>query len=287
MTLKIIKEYALITLGVALVAIGVALFYSPNGIVGGGVSGLSIIVYELSGRYMGASIPLWVTNFSLNLPIFVVAIKRFGMVTMAKTIYATAMLTFMFFLTSFVPEGVAPDDMVLVVIYGGVICGVGMFFVFRCNATTGGTATFASLINAKVRHVSLARIMFMLDVAIMGIGLLTFDAERTMYAVITVFVTVKVIDTLLEGLDFAKSVFIITNKGNEISEHLLAELDRGVTKIAAQGMYSKEERDVLVCVVSNKQIVMLKDIVHKADPAAFMSITNVREVLGKGFKLSG
>jgi len=282
---KTFREYILITLGVALMAVGIVVFYSPNSLVTGGVGGLSIIIYEVSERMLGFSVPLWVTNFVLNTPIFVVAIKRFGFAKMAKTIYATAVFTFMLFLSVFIPD-FAPDDMVLVVIYGGVICGVGLSLVFRCMATTGGTDTLASLINLRFRHISISRIMFLLDALVILVGLLTFDIERTMYAIITVFVVVKTIDSLLEGLDFAKAAFIITSHGDSLSQKIFSDINRGVTRLQGEGMYSKKGKDVLLCIVSNKQIVYLKELTHTVDKEAFVIIANVREVLGQGFKSS-
>ena len=286
MTSKAFKDYGVITLGVALTAFGIVVFYGRNGLVTGGVGGLSIIIYELTGRHLGAGVPIWVSNLALNLPIFAVAAKCFGLKYLAKTIYTVAMLTFMLFLADFVPN-IAPEDMVLVVVYGAVITGLGIGLVFSRMSTTGGTATLASLINLKMRHISIAKIMLVLDAMVITLGLLTFDAERTMYAIITVFISVKVIDSFLEGMDFAKGAFIITTKSEEVAQRIFADIGRGVTRLGGQGMYSKQDRDVLLCIVSNKQIVVLKEAIHQSDPAAFVVITNVREVLGQGFKEAG
>jgi len=280
---KAVNEYIIITLGTILFALSVAVFFNPNSLVTGGVSGLSVIVYELSSRWWGFAMPLWITNLALNVPILAVAAKVFGLRTIAKTLYAMFTLTVALYLADFLPEFVV-EDMLLVAVFGGVVAGVGLSMVFRCMATTGGTAALASLINLKVRYLSIAKILFMLDVVIVMVGLVTFDLYRTLYAIIAIFVATRVIDTLVEGLNFAKAVFIISEESEAVSVAILNKLQRGVTNLHGEGMYSRQARNVLLCVVSNKEIVELKDIVHSTDEGAFVIVADVREVLGKGFQ---
>ncbi|MCL2616732.1 MAG: YitT family protein [Defluviitaleaceae bacterium] len=280
---KAVNEYIVITLGVFLFAISVALFFNPHSLVTGGVSGLSVIVYELSQRWWGFAVPLWQTNLVLNVPILAVSVKVFGIRTLAKTVYAMFALTGALYLADFLPEFMV-EDLLLVAVFGGILMGIGISFVFRCMATTGGTAALASLINQRVRYLSIAKIMFVLDSVIVMVGLVTFDIYRTLYAIIAIFVATKVIDTVIEGLHFAKAVFIISEKTDAVANGIMHKLQRGVTGLNGQGMYSREAKNVLLCIVSNKQIVELKDIVHNEDEQAFVIVADVREVLGEGFK---
>ena len=282
---KEVNEYIAITFGVFLFAISIALFFNPHSLVTGGVSGLSVILYHVSQSWWGFYMPLWVTNLALNVPILAAAAKAFGLRTVAKTLYAMFMLTVSLYIAEFLPPFMV-DDLLLVVVFGSVISGLGISIVFRCMATTGGTAALASLINLKVRYMSIAKIMFVLDAIIVTMGLVTFNIERTLYAIIAIFISTKVIDTLIDGIHFAKAVFIISEHSEAVAQNIMSKLNRGVTSLHGQGMYSRSEKDVLLCTVSNKEIVELKDIVHSADDSAFVIVADVREVLGEGFKVT-
>ncbi|NLP45724.1 MAG: YitT family protein, partial [Epulopiscium sp.] len=125
--------------------------------------------------------------------------------------------------------------------------------------------------------------MFMIDAIIIGAGLFIFGGEKTMYAIIAVYITAKMMDGILEGINFSKAAFIISKYSNDIAEELMKNLDRGVTSLFGQGMYTKQDREVLLCVVSKKQIAKLKEIVRDMDNHAFVIVADVREVLGEGF----
>ena len=280
---KEVNEYILITIGCFLLAISVALFFNPHSLVTGGVSGIAIIVYEVSQRWFGEAIPLWVTNLAFNIPILAVATKVFGLKVMAKTLYAMFMVTFALYLAEFLPEFVV-DDLFLASVFGGIIIGIGLSLVLMCKATTGGTAALATLLNLKVRHISIAKVMLGIDVVIVGVGLMVFDVERMLYAIVAIVVCTKVIDTVLDGLNFAKTALIISDKSDEVADSILNKLNRGVTSLHGEGMYSRQKRDVLLCIVSNKEIVELKDIVRSTDEHAFVIVSDAREVLGQGFQ---
>ena len=281
---KEVNEYIVITFGVFLFAISVAVFFNPHSLVTGGVSGLSVILYDVSQRWWGFAVPLWVTNLALNVPILAVATKVFGVRRIAKTLYAMFALTAALYVAELLPAFVV-DDMILVVAFGSVISGLGISLVLRCMATTGGTAALASLINMKVRYLSIAKILFVLDTAIVTVGLFTFGVERTLYAIISIYITTKVIDTMIEGLHFAKAVFIISEKSEVVARSIMDTLKRGVTSLHGEGMYSRTAKSVLLCSVSNKEIVELKDIVKSTDENAFVIVADVREVLGEGFNV--
>ena len=185
----------------------------------------------------------------------------------------------------FVPGGIdlTQQDYFLAAIFGGVIGGAGMGLILLARSTTGGTELLAVLIQHFIRHYSVVQIMQVLDAMIVLTGLYLFGIKAAMYAIVAIFVTTKVSDGLMEGFKYSKSAFIITDQYEKVAKKILLELDRGATGLYAKGMYSGDEKCMLYCVVSKKQIVELKDIVASVDPDAFVIVSDVREVLGEGF----
>ena len=168
-------------------------------------------------------------------------------------------------------------------VFGAVIGGAGIGLVFLTSATTGGTDMLSALIHRKLRHYTLPQIMFFVDGVIIVAGFAVFGITNSMYAIITIFVSNKVSDAILEGFKFAKIAYIITDHGKEIADEIMVKLDRGVTGFGATGMYSGNHKDVLMCAVSKKEIVEVLDIVNKLDPVAFVTVHDAREVCGEGF----
>jgi uncharacterized membrane-anchored protein YitT (DUF2179 family) len=281
-TKRIIFDYLLIIIGTTIMAFGINFFYDPNTLIVGGVTGVAIIIANFSDR-IGLTIPLWLTNIVLNIPLFILAMKSMGKRFLIRTLFATLYLSVALFYTALIPVP-TNQDLVLAAVFGGVLAGVGSALVFKPMATTGGSDMLAFIIHHKMKHVSLSRILFVVDGAIILMGLLAFGMIRTMYAIIAVYVTTKVIDTILEGLDFAKAAWIISNESEIIAEKLMHELDRGVTALNGRGMYTHESKNVLLCVVSSKELPQLKEIVYACDSNAFVIMSDVREVVGEGFK---
>ena len=174
-------------------------------------------------------------------------------------------------------------DHVIAAIFGGCLSGAGIGLVLLAKATTGGTDMVATLIQHYLKHYSIVQIMQILDGLIVIIGLYVFGLRSGLYAIVAIFITTKVSDAIMEGFKFSKAAFIITDRYEEIAKCILKELDRGVTGLYAKGMYSGEEKCMLYCVVSQKEIVGVKEIVAKMDPNAFVIVTDAREVLGEGF----
>ena len=175
-------------------------------------------------------------------------------------------------------------DMIISAIYGGLLSGIGLGLVFRNNSTTGGTDLTASIINSKHKQIPVANIMFFMDACIIGVGFFTFGAKNAMYAIIADFIASRVLDMMLEGFIFSKSVFIISDKTNQIAEQILNNLKRGVTSINGQGMYTKQSKNILFCVMNSKEVFSLKSMINNIDPDAFIIVTDAHEVLGNGFR---
>ncbi len=262
-------------LGTAIMAAAIKMVFDPANLVTGGVSGVGIIVKELT------EIPLWLTNSVLNVPLFAAAFFVKGWKFIRRTLAATVGLSFFLFV---LPDlNLWMDDIFLTALFGGVISGVGTGLVFMARSTTGGTDLLAAVLQHYLRHFSVAQIMQVLDAAVVLAGAWIFGLQYALYAVIAVFVVAKVTDGILEGMKFSKLAYIISEKPEEIAAAVMKEMERGVTGLNGKGMYSGSPKNVLICVVSKKEIVQVKDIVSKIDNHSFVIVTDAREVLGEGF----
>ena len=175
------------------------------------------------------------------------------------------------------------SDLFLSALFGGIISGVGTGLVFLTSCTTGGTDLLAALIQKRLKHYTLAQIMQVLDGLIVVAGASVFGIRTALYALIAIFCVAKVTDGLIEGLKFSKQAYIISEHYREIAEAIMEQMGRGVTSIKARGMYSDQEKRMLFCVVSKKEIVRLKEIVAEFDSSAFVIVSDAREVFGEGF----
>ncbi len=270
-----------ITAGSGLLAFAIKCMFDQVGLVTGGFTGIAILIKALTNMFYKGGIPLWFANLALNVPFFVLAYKIKGKRFIGKTVYATVMLSVWLYV---IPEiDFAGGDYILASIFGGVLAGIAMGMILWANATTGGTEMVAVLLQCRLKHYSVAQIMQVLDGMIVLAGLYVFGIHPSMYAIVAIFITSKVTDTILEGMKFSKAAYIITDHYDEIAKRVMEELNRGVTGLAAQGMYSGEEKCVLYCVVSKKEIVLLKELVDQIDKNAFVVVGDVREVHGEGF----
>lgn len=273
---KIIFSYISIGVGVFLMSIGLAYFLAPNTIAPGGVTGFAIVIEKTT------KIPIYITNLVINIPLFILGAKILGKITALKTLYATVLLSIFL---KILPPATLTYDLLLAAIFGGVLAGIGLGIVFKFGGTTGGTDLAGAILNRKFPSFSIATFMMMIDILVVAFaGIVERKIETSLYSVISMFVTIKVIDMILEGIGYLKGFFIITTKPEEISEKLMNDLQRGVTSLAGKGMYTKEEKDVLLCVVNRSQFSQTKEIVKQVDPKAFIMVTEMYEVFGEGFK---
>lgn len=273
--------WVMILLGTCLMAVGIQNIYDPINLVTGGFTGISIIVKDVTEGYFTGGIPLWLTNLVLNIPVFLVALRLKGKSFIGRTAVATILLSVWLYVLP--KAALVSDDYILAAVFGGVLNGVGIGMILLAKATTGGTDMVAALIQHKLRHYSIAQIMQILDGLIVAAGLYVFGIQPALYALVSIFIVSKISDGMMEGFRFSKAAFIITDKYQEVSESIMKHLDRGVTGLNAQGMYSGQGKCMLYCVVSKKQIVALKEIVMNIDKGAFVIVNDVREVLGEGF----
>ena len=274
-------DYILIVIGTGLMALAINSIFDASGLVTGGFSGIAIIIKAWTENIIEGGIPLWVTNVGLNIPLFLIGIKIKGFSFVKKAIIGEISLST--WLAVQPVFNLAGEDLLLAAVYGGVIQGVGIGRVCLGRGTTGGTDMMAALIQKHIPHYSISQIMQFIDGLVVVVGVYVFGIHRALYAIIAVFLVAKISDGIIEGLKFSKAAYIITDKPQEISDMIMKEIGRGVTGISARGMYSKKEKLMLFCVVSKKEIVMLKERVNEIDPKAFVIVGDAREVHGEGF----
>ncbi len=270
-----IKNYLIMMVGITILAIGINVFYSQQNLVTGGVSGLAIILKYVAG------IPLWLTNILINVPLFLVAAKVNGLDFIKKSIFGALYVSVALWYTGFIPA--IQTDLLISSVFGGLLAGCGIGLVLRCSASTGGTDTLAMIIKHYMKHVPVNQIMLVLDGSIIMIGMFIFGIEKAMYALISVFIISKVINMLVEGVNYSKSVHIISDKSKEISAEIIKKLNRGLTSLNGTGVYTGENKEILFLICSTEELVELQKIVKEIDDKAFITISDVREVQGRGF----
>lgn len=270
-----VVEWGCIASGTLLIGIAIKNIYAPVSMVTGGVSGIAVMVKEVW------DIPLWLTNILLNLPLFAGAAFVMGWKFIKKTLGASACLSGFLYL---LPEvSFLGEDRLLSALFGGILSGAGMGLVLLANCTTGGTDTLAVLIQNKLKHYTLAEILQVLDAVIVLAGASLFGIPAALYALIAIFCMAKVTDGMIEGLKFSKQVYIISDQFQDIACAIMERMGRGVTSLEARGMYSKQEKKMLFCAVSRKEIVTLREIVAEFDRDAFVIVSDARAVFGEGF----
>ena len=277
---EILKDLLFYFAGSALCALGVMMFTAPNHIAPGGITGLSTVINYLTGLPIGA------TALVLNVPIFLWAVLQIGYKFVGKTIVASVVYSAAIdFMGLLIPP--YTGNPMLAAIFGGFLDGLGLSLVFMRGATTGGTDLTARLLNRRVRFLSMAKLMLCVDSVIVLFSAFVYRSiESALYAAIAIFVSSRVIDTVLYGTDVGtgKVMFIISEKSEEIAAEILRDVDRGVTFLNSRGAYTGREGEILLCAARRYEIVKIKDIVRSIDRNAFLIIGDAGEISGEGFR---
>lgn len=274
---KYLFEIFLILLGTMLMSISTSLFLLPNQLSSGGFSGIATITYYLFNWKVGTVILL------LNIPFFIIAFIRIGKELVFKSILGTVFLSF--FIDFFDKYKALTTDRVLACIYGGILIGVGTSLILKATASTGGSDLVSYIIRSFKPNLSTSNLIVIFDTIIVTLNVICFrELEIGLYSAISIYLMGKVIDIIFEGVGFSKMVFIISEEYEKISKEIGKEVFRGTTGIYSKGMYTNEEKMMLMCVASRREIIEVRQIANKIDPKSFIVITNVREVYGKGFK---
>ncbi len=272
--LHAIQDYLFVLIGSAIVAISFNQFLLPTKVASGGVSGISTITYNLFGWE-----PAFV-QWAFNIPLFIAGVLLLGKHFGIKTAVGTVFFPFVVFLTS--DWSPWTQDPLLGALFGGIGVGLGLGIVFLGKASTGGTDLAAQIIN-KYTGLSLGTCVAFIDGLIVVAACIVFDIEQGLYALIGLYATSKTIDLVQVGINRSKTVMIITNHEVDVRRAILEEVDRGVTKLTAQGGYTENERPVLMCVVDQTEFTKLKQVVQQIDKHAFVVVMDAAEVLGEGF----
>lgn len=262
-------------------AAGIEVFFAPSGFVAGGATGLGIVLDEIAKKNFGFTIPLWLVNILWDIPLLILSRKKIGTVFFKRTVFGCIAFSIALFIAEFLP--VYKGDLILICLFGGTFVGVGAGLVLRNMGATGGTDLAAALIHEIFPKISVAQSIFVLDSIIILLGMAIFGIEQGMYAIASVFLTSKWVNAILQGVSISRGALIISKEWKQIGNTLLQQADRGVTAFYGKGLYSNEEKEILLCVFTANELVKIKEIVSEIDKNAFVLITDVTEVLGEGF----
>ena len=269
--------YAII--GGIIFAVGYAVFLIPHQIVPGGVSGIAMILRFIYGT------PVGIVAIILNIPLFFIALRvlgiSFGLRSVGAIIYTNLLIDFLVYSVK-IPS--PTNNTVLAALYGGMLLGIGLGLIFRSDASTGGTDIIGQVLS-RYTNLSVGMWIMIVDfVVITAAGITTRSIELALLGYLALFLSSKVIDLILEGIDYARAAFVISTKTDKITDEIYEKMQRGVTILDGHSPYSKEERPVIMCVITKKQTPFFRSLVKKIDEDAFVILTDVFEVLGKGFR---
>ena len=277
--LKFISEAIVFLAGIVIFAAGTGLFITPGRIAVGGFTGISIIINYFTDFPVGTVIII------LNIPMFIICAKIFGIKFILKTIAGVVLSSVLIdVFTAFHPFK-NELSFELCALFGGVMQGIGLGLVYLNGYTTGGTDLVIWLLKLKFPNVTTGFLLFILDSIVVTVAaIVERDAQVVLYSAIAIFSYTKVLDTILGATDRANLAFIISEKYKELADSITQTLYRGVTVIDGKGWFTKEPKTMLMCVVDRSQIYTLRNIITEYDPAAFFILADAREVIGLGFK---
>ncbi|MCI0512854.1 YitT family protein [candidate division KSB1 bacterium] len=272
-------EYLLMALGAMIMSAGLIFFLVPARIAPGGVSGLATVLYHVWG------LPVGLMMLVFNIPLFLLGLKILGKSFGVRTLFAFTVVSLSYdFFDQVLHFQAATNDPLLAAAFGGIILGVGLGMVFRAKGTTGGSDILGQIIH-KYSNISIGMGIMLVDFFVISFaGLIFGQVNLALYGFISLYASSKVIDLVIGGFDYARSLYIITDKQNEIINAVTRDLNRGGTLIRGVGFYTRQERNILFTVVTRKEVSTVRQIVHQIDPQAFVIISNVYEVLGEGFR---
>jgi len=275
---NVLCDYGLLILGAMVQAASMVLFYIPGQIASGGVSGLA----QVLNRYTG--LPIGMMVLVMNVPLFMLGWRYLGgRRFFVRTIFTVALYSVLLDLGLLILPGGLTQNAMLNALYGGVIGGLGMGITFLGQGTGGGTDILARVL-ARLRGIPLAQSYLLTDALVIVLGGLTFGPERALYAILALYIGGAAAEVITEGSNVVRTALIISERPREVSDAILRELERGVTGLHGEGMYTQKQRTVLYVVISRSEVSRLKAIIHEIDPDAFVVIGQASEALGEGFR---
>lgn len=279
-TKKWFISYSLILIGTFLVATGYVYFITPYKIIPGGIYGISIVLHHLFGT------PVGLTALLFNIPLTIIGTRilgpRFGTKTVVGFVMTSVFVDLLSYFSKFQP--LVDADPLLSSVFGGALVGAGVGLIFKSKATSGGSDVIAMIL-ARYTRLPLGQLMMGVDSVIVLVGFLAFgDWSIPLYSWITIFVMGKTIDAVLSGVNYEKTIFIVSEKHQEIRDKIINDLNRGGTYLQGEGMFNGQSKKVIFTVVNRRELAMLEEFINSIDPKAFLTIMDAHEILGQGFK---
>ena len=274
---QILKEMLETILGALIMAAGVSLFLLPNQLSSGGIAGVATIFYYL------LNIPMGTVIIAINIPLFLFSMYKVGKMFFIKSIVGTvAMSIFIDLLDKIEP---LTNDRFLACIYGGILLGLGTTLLLKAEASTGGSDLISYIAKKYKPTVRSGNIIVIIDIIIIALNVIFFnEIEIGLYSAIAIYIMGKIIDIFFEGINFTKLMIIVSNKSEEIAKQIDQKVARGSTGLYGKGMYTNENKLILICAAYRKDVARIKIIAKEIDSKSFIVITNSREVVGQGFK---
>jgi len=273
-------SYSLIIIGSFILAAGFVLFITPYKIVPGGVYGISIVLHYLFDT------PVGLIALLFDIPLTILGIKilgpKFGMKTVTGFVFTAVFVDLLTYFWGFKP--LVEGDALLSSIFGGVVIGFGLGLIFKSKASSGGSDIIAMII-AKYTRLPVGQLLIIVDSSIVLIGLAVFqDWKIPLYSWLVIFITGKVIDIVIEGINYEKALFIISDKPDVIRDKIINDLNRGGTYLTGFGMFNNAEKKVIFTIVNRREVAMLQSFILQVDPKAFLTVMDTNEILGEGFR---
>lgn len=300
---KAIRDYIFITIGAAIMAMGIGVFLVDAKVVPGGVSGLSMAIYYLTGE----AFPIGVTIWLLNIPLFIWGVKELGTQFGARTFYGFTLNSFFIdFFRGEIPGinfiqlqnsetilRLQQDDFLFLILLGAALLGIGLGIVFKFRGSTAGSDIVAAIMQKRF-GIKPGMAIMIIDFFVICLAGLIIDFKDlagnrsamtlTLYALFLLFVSGRLVDAIIDGFDYARAAFIISDKTNEIAKVIMNDFSRGATAVKARGLYRNFDREIIFTVVALRELGKLTAAIKQIDPQAFVTVNNVHEVLGEGFR---
>ena len=276
----VLRKIMFIILGNFLCAMAFNIFFIPNKLLSGGVGGIGILIQFLTGLPAGISV------FIINIPIFIIGTKMIDREFAIYGFISMSILSSLLTITRGFGKYLVVDDILLAAIFGGVLNGIGMGLMFRNRVSQGGFDIVAAVLRRKY-NMNIGTALMGVNTIVISFSSLLFGYKSAMYTLISMYIGYQVLDKVQVGLNVKKNVFIISDKSEELAETIIHRLNRGVTLLEGMGAYTNKDKKVIYCIVTSREIAKLEEIVDEIDPNAFLTINEVVEVKGRGFKNIG
>lgn len=298
-----IIDYFFIAVGAAIMALGIGIFLVDAKVVPGGVSGLSMAIHYLSDNKIPVGVSIWV----LNIPLYIWGIKELGKQFGVRTFVGFTLNSFFIdFFRGDTPglkiiklqetetiKELLQNDFLFLILIGAALLGLGLGIIFKFKGTTAGSDIVAAIMQKKY-GIKPGQAIMMTDFCVIAVAGLIIEIKDlspdrtaltlTLYALFLLFISSRLVDTIIDGFDYARIAYIISDKHKEIGLKIMNEMSRGATALKARGLYHNTEREIIFTIITLKELTQLTDIIKEIDPDAFVIINNVHEVLGKGFR---